>query len=77
MDSVLWPTMSGRQSILDCFVLSGGVVGGALGGWRVLFSEFHMAHLDFLCGTPVCHKAWVEKHCSTPSTRSGDRPEGE
>ena len=62
MDSVPWPTMSGRQSIHDCFVLSGGVVGGALVGWRVLFSEFHMAHLDLLCGTPVCHKAWVEKH---------------
>ena len=52
MDSVLWPTMSGRQSIRDCFALSGEVVvGGALGGWRVLFSEFHMAHLDFL-GVP-------------------------
>ena len=47
MDSVPWPTMSGRQSILDCFVLSGGVVGGDLGGWRVIFSGFHMAHLDF------------------------------
>ena len=57
MDSVPWPTMSGRHSIHDCFVLSGGVVGGALGGWRVLFSEFHMAHLDLLCGTLVCHKA--------------------
>ena len=63
IDSVPLLTMSGRQSIRDCFVLRGGEVGSALGVWRVLFSEFHMAHLHFLCGTPVCHKAWVEKHC--------------
>ena len=30
----------------------------------MLFSEFHMALLESHDGTPVCPKAWVEKHCS-------------
>ena len=38
-------------------------------GGGCYFQNF-MAHLDFLCGTPVCHKAWVEKHCTSPSSSS-------
>ena len=64
MDSVLWPVADDEWLAINtllCFVLSGGVGGGASGGWGVLFSEFHMAHLRFSDGTPVCPKAWVEK----------------
>ena len=73
MDSVPWPTMSGRQSIHDCFVLSGGVVVGALGGW--LFSEFHMAYLDFQTAHQCATKLGLRNTAlqdSIPSPPGGD-----